>query len=148
MPCIDLDNRFTCRVEVYYSTGGNVRASFTASKACSWSLVFLNGLRVLRSGRRRLWPAATSVEKPTNCLTNPMNDRSSDTLVGFANCHNAFSFFVFFDCDAALPDIISDPWNAGLSESKFFLPFTLPVARHQLRTTNSNNVVDHPRGVG
>jgi hypothetical protein len=37
-----------------------------------------------------------------------MNDRSSDTLVGFGNFDNAFSVF-FFDGDAALPDIISHP---------------------------------------
>ncbi|KAK4028529.1 hypothetical protein OUZ56_017975 [Daphnia magna] len=57
------------------NTGGEIRAR----------------LRVLRSGRRGLLAAATSVENPANCSTNPMKERSSDTLVGLGKCDSALS---------------------------------------------------------
>lgn len=35
---------------------------------------------------------ATSVKNPANCSTKPINERSSEILVGRGNCDNALSF--------------------------------------------------------
>jgi hypothetical protein len=82
---LNLDNRFARRVEVYYHwrrCEGQLHGSW----------VHKNEFFVLRSGRRVFFAATASVEKPANCPTSPINDRSSDTLVGSGSCDNAFTF--------------------------------------------------------
>ncbi|KAK4017621.1 hypothetical protein OUZ56_033253 [Daphnia magna] len=73
------------------NTGGETRAAFTASNARSWSAFHVYELRVLSKGRRGALAAATSVENPASCSTRPINDRSSEILVGRGNCDSALN---------------------------------------------------------
>jgi hypothetical protein len=133
--CIDLDGRLLHRVKMLQHWWG-IRASFTASKAWLWSVVHTKGLRVLRSGRWGHWAASTSLEKPENCSTNSMKDRSSDTLVVLGKCDNALNVSSSIG-DTAVPDIIS--WNTGFGTIFRYFSFlkVIPAVRAACNTAQT-----------
>lgn len=98
-----------------------MRANFIASKDRSWSAFHVYGLQVLSRWRRGAFSAATSVENPASCSTKPMNERSSDILVGRGNCDNDNPQFSLLDGDAAVLNVVTDPREPGFGELEFFL---------------------------
>ena len=84
-------------------TGGLDRASFTFSKAWSWSGVHTKVLLGLINGRRGAAAPEMLGEKSASWFTKPMNDRRSVRLAGLAKSVMARTF----SGSAAMPSLES-----------------------------------------